>query len=220
MLLWRALCPRTHHYPCCPVGGGDSVPILKEGDLSLVTTAGRRPPSAPPSPPSSHCSGLCGMRFVTRGVTRVGDPVLKRIYIWPLRTRPLRSVSVGLSAPSEGGLDGIAIYLWLRCREASIPAPPEQFLTVWFGGPGCSPWEELVVLRASHRGWTASPVFPQMPVKGRGLSSRIPPRFAKKQSNLCLEQSDVTVPGSSLGTEIWESSSQGKSWVLGLSCVA
>uniref|UniRef100_G1MD68 Proline rich coiled-coil 2B n=1 Tax=Ailuropoda melanoleuca TaxID=9646 RepID=G1MD68_AILME len=48
----------------------------------------------------------------------------------------------------------------------------------------------------------------QMPVKGRGLSSRIPPRFAKKQSNLCLEQSDVTVPGSSLGTEIWESSSQ------------
>uniref|UniRef100_A0A452UW80 Proline rich coiled-coil 2B n=1 Tax=Ursus maritimus TaxID=29073 RepID=A0A452UW80_URSMA len=55
----------------------------------------------------------------------------------------------------------------------------------------------------------------QMPVKGRGLSSRIPPRFAKKQNNLCLEQSDVTVPGSSLGTEIWESSSQGKSWVRG-----
>ncbi|PNJ45336.1 PRRC2B isoform 3 [Pongo abelii] len=48
----------------------------------------------------------------------------------------------------------------------------------------------------------------QVPVKGRGLSSRIPPRFAKKQNNLCLEQGDVTVPGSSLGTEIWESSSQ------------
>uniref|UniRef100_A0A8C7ETY1 Proline rich coiled-coil 2B n=1 Tax=Neovison vison TaxID=452646 RepID=A0A8C7ETY1_NEOVI len=48
----------------------------------------------------------------------------------------------------------------------------------------------------------------QMPVKGRGLPSRIPPRFAKKQNNLCLEQSDMTVPGSSLGTEIWESSSQ------------
>ncbi|XP_035579660.1 protein PRRC2B isoform X8 [Zalophus californianus] len=48
----------------------------------------------------------------------------------------------------------------------------------------------------------------QMPVKGRGLSSRIPPRFAKKQNSLCLEQSDVTVPGSSLGTEIWESSGQ------------
>lgn len=52
----------------------------------------------------------------------------------------------------------------------------------------------------------------QVPVKGRGLSSRIPPRFAKKQNNLCLEQGDVTVPGSSLGTEIWESSSQGESW--------
>ncbi|XP_040819592.1 protein PRRC2B isoform X3 [Ochotona curzoniae] len=48
----------------------------------------------------------------------------------------------------------------------------------------------------------------QVPVKGRGLSSRIPPRFAKKQSNLCLEQGDVAIPGSSLGTEIWESSSQ------------
>ncbi|XP_058549758.1 protein PRRC2B isoform X9 [Neofelis nebulosa] len=48
----------------------------------------------------------------------------------------------------------------------------------------------------------------QVPVKGRGLSSRIPPRFAKKQNNLCLEQGDVTMPGSSLGTEIWESSGQ------------
>ncbi|XP_006918130.1 protein PRRC2B isoform X2 [Pteropus alecto] len=48
----------------------------------------------------------------------------------------------------------------------------------------------------------------QVPVKGRGLSSRVPPRFAKKQNSLCLEQGDVTVPGSSLGTEIWESSSQ------------
>ncbi|XP_049629941.1 protein PRRC2B isoform X9 [Suncus etruscus] len=48
---------------------------------------------------------------------------------------------------------------------------------------------------------------PVPPVKGRGLS-RIPPRFAKKQNNLCLEQGEVAVPGSSLGTEIWESSSQ------------
>uniref|UniRef100_A0A8C2P2T6 BAT2 N-terminal domain-containing protein n=1 Tax=Capra hircus TaxID=9925 RepID=A0A8C2P2T6_CAPHI len=51
----------------------------------------------------------------------------------------------------------------------------------------------------------------QVPVKGRSLSSRIPPRFAKKQNNLCLEQGDGPVPSSSLGTEIWESSSQGKS---------
>ncbi|XP_036769426.2 protein PRRC2B isoform X6 [Manis pentadactyla] len=48
----------------------------------------------------------------------------------------------------------------------------------------------------------------QVPVKSRGLSSRIPPRFAKKQNSLCLEQGDATLPGSSLGTEIWESSSQ------------
>ncbi|XP_061055727.1 protein PRRC2B isoform X16 [Eubalaena glacialis] len=48
----------------------------------------------------------------------------------------------------------------------------------------------------------------QVPVKGRSLSSRIPPRFAKKQNHLCLEQGDGTVPGSSLGTEIWESSGQ------------
>ncbi|ELK37370.1 Protein PRRC2B [Myotis davidii] len=48
----------------------------------------------------------------------------------------------------------------------------------------------------------------QVPVKGRGLASRIPPRFAKKQNNLGLEQGDVPVPGSSLGTEIWESSGQ------------
>ncbi|XP_074871280.1 protein PRRC2B isoform X6 [Carettochelys insculpta] len=43
--------------------------------------------------------------------------------------------------------------------------------------------------------------------KGRVLQSRIPPRFAKKQNNMCLEQGDVTVSGSSLGTEIWESNS-------------
>ncbi|XP_059514341.1 protein PRRC2B isoform X7 [Myotis daubentonii] len=48
----------------------------------------------------------------------------------------------------------------------------------------------------------------QVPVKGRGLASRIPPRFAKKQNNLGLEQGDVPVPGGSLGTEIWESSGQ------------
>ncbi|XP_042103981.1 protein PRRC2B isoform X14 [Ovis aries] len=48
----------------------------------------------------------------------------------------------------------------------------------------------------------------QVPVKGRSLSSRIPPRFAKKQNSLCLEQGDGPVPSGSLGTEIWESSSQ------------
>ncbi|XP_030391922.1 protein PRRC2B isoform X5 [Gopherus evgoodei] len=47
----------------------------------------------------------------------------------------------------------------------------------------------------------------QGPTKGRVLQSRIPPRFAKKQNSMCLEQGDVSVSGSSLGTEIWESNS-------------
>ncbi|XP_030317318.1 protein PRRC2B isoform X6 [Calypte anna] len=47
----------------------------------------------------------------------------------------------------------------------------------------------------------------QAPAKPRVLQSRIPPRFAKKQNSLCLEKSDVTVSGNSLGTEIWESNS-------------
>ncbi|XP_067398026.1 protein PRRC2B isoform X2 [Emydura macquarii macquarii] len=51
----------------------------------------------------------------------------------------------------------------------------------------------------------------QGPIKGRVLQSRIPPRFAKKQNSMCLEQGDVTVSGSSLGTEIWESNSSGLS---------
>ncbi|NXR10490.1 PRC2B protein, partial [Semnornis frantzii] len=47
----------------------------------------------------------------------------------------------------------------------------------------------------------------QAPAKARVLQSRIPPRFAKKQNSLCLEQSEVTVSANSLGTEIWESNS-------------
>uniref|UniRef100_A0A8C3BY21 Proline rich coiled-coil 2B n=1 Tax=Cairina moschata TaxID=8855 RepID=A0A8C3BY21_CAIMO len=47
----------------------------------------------------------------------------------------------------------------------------------------------------------------QVRTKARVLQSRIPPRFAKKQNSLCLEQGDVTVSGNSLGTEIWESNS-------------
>ena len=56
------------------------------------------------------------------------------------------------------------------------------------------------------------PLLSQAPAKARVLQSRIPPRFAKKQNSLCLEQSDVTVSGNSLGTEIWESNSPGKFW--------
>ncbi|XP_069093184.1 protein PRRC2B isoform X5 [Pleurodeles waltl] len=48
----------------------------------------------------------------------------------------------------------------------------------------------------------------QAPAKGRVLASRMPPRFAKKQNGICLDQGDVSVSGSSLGTEIWETSKQ------------
>uniref|UniRef100_H3BCR3 Proline rich coiled-coil 2B n=1 Tax=Latimeria chalumnae TaxID=7897 RepID=H3BCR3_LATCH len=44
-------------------------------------------------------------------------------------------------------------------------------------------------------------------IKGRSISSKMPPRFAKKQNGLSLEQGEVTV-SSSLGTEIWDSNSQ------------
>nr|XP_056716325.1 protein PRRC2B [Euleptes europaea] len=47
----------------------------------------------------------------------------------------------------------------------------------------------------------------QAPAKGRVLQSRMPPRFAKKQNSMCLEQGDVSVSGNSLGTEIWETNS-------------
>lgn len=57
---------------------------------------------------------------------------------------------------------------------------------------------------------TPVPFLSQAPAKARVLQSRIPPRFAKKQNSLCLEQSDVTVSGNSLGTEIWESNSPGR----------
>ncbi|XP_075041358.1 protein PRRC2B isoform X9 [Mixophyes fleayi] len=43
----------------------------------------------------------------------------------------------------------------------------------------------------------------QVPTKSSSIQSRIPPRFAKKQNGMCLDQSDVA------GKEIWESSSQG-----------
>ncbi|KAM4696051.1 protein PRRC2B [Rhinophrynus dorsalis] len=43
----------------------------------------------------------------------------------------------------------------------------------------------------------------QVPSKGSNIQSRMPPRFAKKQNGMCLDQTDVT------GKEIWESNSQG-----------
>ncbi|XP_075115098.1 protein PRRC2B isoform X3 [Leptodactylus fuscus] len=43
----------------------------------------------------------------------------------------------------------------------------------------------------------------QVPTKNSNIQSRIPPRFAKKQNGMCLDQTEVP------GKEIWESNSQG-----------
>ncbi|XP_072286156.1 protein PRRC2B isoform X3 [Pyxicephalus adspersus] len=45
----------------------------------------------------------------------------------------------------------------------------------------------------------------QVSNKGTSIQSRVPPRFAKKQNSLCMNQADVT------STEIWESHGQGLS---------
>uniref|UniRef100_A0A8C9RT64 Proline rich coiled-coil 2B n=1 Tax=Scleropages formosus TaxID=113540 RepID=A0A8C9RT64_SCLFO len=46
-----------------------------------------------------------------------------------------------------------------------------------------------------------------VPVKNRTVASKMPPRFAKKQSSLSMEQSEEMLSASNLGTEIWEASS-------------
>ncbi|KAG9472161.1 hypothetical protein GDO78_020995 [Eleutherodactylus coqui] len=43
----------------------------------------------------------------------------------------------------------------------------------------------------------------QVPTKSSSIQSRIPPRFAKKQNGMCLDQTEVP------GKELWESNSQG-----------
>lgn len=51
--------------------------------------------------------------------------------------------------------------------------------------------------------------YDQIPVKSRTLTSKIPPRFAKKQGNMSLEQPEETLSSNNLGTEIWETNSSG-----------
>lgn len=51
-------------------------------------------------------------------------------------------------------------------------------------------------------------------MKNRTIVSKIPPRFAKKQSSMSIEQPEETLSTSSLGTEIWETNSTGESGVL------
>ncbi|TNM92368.1 hypothetical protein fugu_019380 [Takifugu bimaculatus] len=46
-----------------------------------------------------------------------------------------------------------------------------------------------------------------IPVKNRTITSKIPPRFAKKQGNMSMEQPEETLSSNNLGTEIWETNS-------------
>uniref|UniRef100_A0A8C2CPP6 Proline rich coiled-coil 2B n=1 Tax=Cyprinus carpio TaxID=7962 RepID=A0A8C2CPP6_CYPCA len=46
-------------------------------------------------------------------------------------------------------------------------------------------------------------------VKNRAIASKMPPRFAKKQGSMSIEQPEETLSASSLGTEIWETNSTG-----------
>ncbi|XP_067293629.1 protein PRRC2B isoform X2 [Pseudorasbora parva] len=57
-------------------------------------------------------------------------------------------------------------------------------------------------------------------VKNRTIASKMPPRFAKKQGSMSIEQAEETLSANNLGTEIWETnstaltvqSSAGDSW--------
>lgn len=49
----------------------------------------------------------------------------------------------------------------------------------------------------------------KVPVKNRTIASKIPPRFAKKQGSMSIEQPDDALSSNNLGTEIWESNSSG-----------
>ncbi|XP_077353055.1 protein PRRC2B isoform X2 [Festucalex cinctus] len=46
-----------------------------------------------------------------------------------------------------------------------------------------------------------------VPVKNRSVASKMPPRFAKKQGGMSIEQPEETLSSSNLGTEIWETNS-------------
>lgn len=46
-------------------------------------------------------------------------------------------------------------------------------------------------------------------MKNRNITSKIPPRFAKKQGSMSIEQAEETLSANNLGTEIWETNSSG-----------
>lgn len=87
--------------------------------------ARRKPLAALKSTLLLLCPGLSGLRFVTLGVTRSGDAVLKRSRgIALLSELRSQSTAVGLS----GWFGGTAVHAWSRM---SVQAPPEQVLVVW-----------------------------------------------------------------------------------------
>lgn len=54
----------------------------------------------------------------------------------------------------------------------------------------------------------------QVPVKSRVLASKMPPRFAKKQNSITMDQPEDAVSTSNLGTEIWESNNTGMEYII------
>lgn len=46
-------------------------------------------------------------------------------------------------------------------------------------------------------------------MKSRTITSKIPPRFAKKQGSMSIEQPEEALSSNNLGTEIWETNSSG-----------
>ncbi|KAJ8408702.1 hypothetical protein AAFF_G00253370 [Aldrovandia affinis] len=46
-----------------------------------------------------------------------------------------------------------------------------------------------------------------VPIKNRTIASKMPPRFAKKQGSITMEQQEDVMSASNLGTEIWETNS-------------
>lgn len=55
-------------------------------------------------------------------------------------------------------------------------------------------------------------------VKSRAIASKMPPRFAKKQGGVSIEQPEDALSTNNLGTEIWETNSTGNTIHSTASC--
>ncbi len=70
-----------------------------------------------------------------------------------------------------------------------------SYLTAW-----SISWVDIVVIWFVHLKGS---------VKNRTIASKMPPRFAKKQGSMSIEQPEETLSSNNLGTEIWETNSTG-----------